>query len=62
MLEQLNPNFIIKGLILIHSDHQDKVTTYNLDYRKDDVIRMLGFHKKQKMIELEKQKNSPIIF
>jgi CRISPR/Cas system-associated endoribonuclease Cas2 len=62
MVEQLNPNYIIKGLVLIHCDHQDKVTTYNLDYHKDDVIRMLGYHKKQKMIEQEKRKNSPIIF
>jgi hypothetical protein len=62
MVEQLNPEFVIKGLVIIHSDHQDKVTTYNIDYRKDDVIRMLGYYKKRKMIEIEKEKNKPIIF
>lgn len=62
MVEQINPEFKIKGLILIHSDHDGNVTTYNLDYHRDDVIRMLAYHKKQKGIDLNKYKNSPIEF
>jgi ATP-dependent exoDNAse (exonuclease V) beta subunit len=62
MIEQINPSFKIKSLILIHQDHDNKITTYNLDYHKDDVIRMLAYYKKQKKIEYEKLRNSPIVF
>lgn len=60
MIEQMNPDFRIKGLILVHCDHSNKITTYNLDYRKDDVIRMLGYYKKQLKIEHDKKLNEPI--
>ena len=62
MIQQMNPDFKIKGLILIHIDHSDKYTVYNLDYRRDEVIRMLTFHQKQNKIKYEKAQNDPIIY
>lgn len=60
MLQKLNPNFIIKDLILIHFDHNDNQTIYHLDYLKNDVTRMLNYHKKNKEIEISKAKRKPI--
>ena len=34
MLQQLNPEFVVKQLILVHYDHDGNETTYNLDYLK----------------------------
>lgn len=62
MIEQMNPSFNIKSLTIIHYAHDDSVTNYEVDYHKDDVIRMLGFYKKQKQIEIEKNKHDKIIF
>lgn len=47
MLQKINPNFIIKDLIMIHFDHNENQTVYHLDYLKDDVERMLRFYKKE---------------
>lgn len=56
MIQQLNPEFEIEDLILIHFDHSDNMTIYHLPYLKDEVIKMLGFYKKES--ELEKRKNN----
>lgn len=42
MVQQLNSEFIIDRLIIIHYDHSDKVTKYDIEYKKDDVIRCLN--------------------
>lgn len=47
MLQKLNPDFIIKDLIMVHFDHNDNQTVYHLDYLKDDVEKMLKFYKKE---------------
>ena len=60
MLQQLNPNFVIKDLILVHFDHNDKQTVYHLDYLKEDVERMLKDHKKNRILEKNKAKRKPI--
>ncbi|GMO69672.1 MAG: hypothetical protein Nk1A_8890 [Endomicrobiia bacterium] len=62
MIEQLNPDYKVKKLVLIHCDHSDKITTYDLNYVKEDVIRMLGYYKKQRGIELEHNKTKQINF
>jgi replicative DNA helicase len=49
MLQKLNPNFVIKDLIMVHFDHNDNQTVYHLDYLKDDVEKMLRFYKKELM-------------
>ena len=60
MLQKLNPNFIIKDLILNHYDHNGNNTLYHCDYLKDEVERMLKFYKKQLIIDKRKQDNKPI--
>lgn len=54
MLQKVNPDFIIKDLIINHYDHDNKNTLYHCTYLKDDVEKMLRHYKKQ--IKLEKQK------
>jgi len=54
MLQKINPDFIIKDLILNHYDHDGNNTIYHCQYLKDDVEKMLKHFAKQ--IKLEKQK------
>lgn len=62
MLQKLNPNFVIKKLMLIHYDHQGNVTEHELDYLKDDVERMCKFYKKEAMLEALRASRRPIEF
>ena len=62
MLQQVNPAFNIKQLMLIHHDHDGNVTEIPVDYLKDDVIRMCKWHKKQVLDEERKNKRKPIEF
>lgn len=56
MIQKQNPEFNIKALILIHYDHDGGTTTYECEYLKNDVEKMLGFYKKQ--IEYDKFRKS----
>lgn len=47
MIEKVNPDFNIKLLMLIHIDHDNKVTNYECQYLKKDVERMLAFYKQE---------------
>lgn len=47
MIQQVNPEFNIKLLMLIHYDHDGGCTTYECEYLKEDVERMLKYHKQQ---------------
>ena len=47
MIQQLNPAYEIEDLVLIHFDHNKKMTIYHLDYLKDEVEKMLRWHKRQ---------------
>ena len=60
MIQQLNPDFVIKDLILVHFDHNDNQIVYHLDYLKDEVERMLRFHKKSVIKEQQRAKRIPI--
>lgn len=51
MLQKINPEFVIKGLILNHYDHDGNNTLYNCSYLKDDVIKMLKHFAKQHKLE-----------
>lgn len=62
MIQQLNPQFVIKQLQLIHYDHSNNVTKYNVDYLRDDVVRMCKFYKKQYLLEELKKSREPIQF
>ena len=56
MLQRINPNFVIKDLILNHYDHSGKNTLYHCTYLKDDVEKMLKHFAKQNKIEEQKKK------
>lgn len=60
MLQKLNPNFIIKDLIICHFDHKGNETIYHCDYLKDDVERMLSHYKKELILEQRRSKRKEI--
>lgn len=60
MLQKINPNFIIKDLILNHYDHNGNNTLYHCDYLKTEVERMLCFYKKAVISERQKAKRKRI--
>lgn len=60
MLQKLNPDFVIKDLILNHYDHSGKNTLYHCTYLKDDVEKMLKYYAKQKKLEKQKAKYARI--
>lgn len=45
MLKQINPNFNIKPLLIIHIDHSGNENQYELDYIPDAVEKMIHFYK-----------------
>lgn len=60
MLQKINPNFIIKDLILNHYDHNGNNTLYHCDYLKKDVERMLYHYKKELILEKQRSKRKRI--
>ena len=56
MIQKINPNFVIKGLILNHYDHDGKNTLYTCSYLKDDVEKMLKHFAKQQKLEQQRKK------
>ena len=62
MLQQINPEFNIKRLFLIHIDHNDKITEIECQYLKHDVERMLDHYKKTLCQKSAIDRDKPIIF
>lgn len=60
MLQKLNPNFVIKDLILNHYDHEGNNTIYHCDYLKHDVEKMLVHYKKNLLLEQHRNKRKRI--
>lgn len=60
MLQKINPDFVIKDLILNHYDHEGNNTLYHCEYRKDDVERMLYHYKKRLILEQQRSKRKRI--
>lgn len=60
MLQKLNPNFIIKDLIIVHYDHNDNQTIYHCEYLKNEVERMLYFYKKELIKQEQRAKRKRI--
>jgi hypothetical protein len=48
LVNKANPNLFLKGLYILHFDHEGNENTYECEYLKDEVERMLSFHKQQK--------------
>ena len=47
MLQQLNPDFNIRSLKIVHIGRDGKQTVYELEYRKADIERMIKHYSKQ---------------
>lgn len=62
MIQKYDPRFEIKALLLLHYDHDGGNTTYECEYLKNDVERMLAHYKKQIENEESKRRNEKIIF
>lgn len=62
MLQRLNPEFNIKRLCIVHYDHDDNVTEYNLDYKKNEVELMLKDYKKTLIKEQQEKKRQRVIY
>ena len=60
MLQKINPNFVIKDLILNHYDHNGNNTLYHCEYLKKDVERMLYHYKKELILEQQRSKRKRI--
>lgn len=62
MVQKLNPEFEIEDLVLVHFDHNDKMTVYHLPYLKDEVIKMLAHFKKEQSLKASRDKRKPIVY
>jgi len=62
MLQQINPDFKIKRLILIHFDHNGGETEYEVEYLKDEVERMCRDYKRKIILEENARNRKPIEF
>lgn len=60
MLQKINPNFVIKDLILNHYDHEGNNTLYHCDYLKHDVEKMLYHYKKELILQKQRDKRKRI--
>lgn len=60
MLQKLNPEFVIKKLMIIHYDHSGKVVTYDIDYLKDDVELLIKDYKRKLVHDEQERKRSRI--
>jgi ATP-dependent exoDNAse (exonuclease V) beta subunit len=47
MIQKQYPEANIKSLVLIHYDHNGKITNYECEYRKLEVERMLAYYRNQ---------------
>ena len=56
MLQKINPNFVIRDLILNHYDHDNNNVLYHCTYLKDDVEKMIKHYAKQNKLEIQKKK------
>jgi hypothetical protein len=62
MIQKIDPRFEIKALILLHYDHDGNNATYECEYLKTDVERMLAFHKQTIEHNEFKRSREKIIF
>ena len=60
MIQMIDPEYVIKDLILVHFDHNDNQTIYHLPYLKKEVESMLRFYKKSILKQEKLAKLKPI--
>ena len=61
IIQQLNPDFNIKDLKLVHIARDGKQTIYDLEYRKSDIERMLKHYAKELKTKELLEKDKPYI-
>lgn len=62
IIEYNNPELEIEALKIIHFTHDGEEVEYDLEYRKQDVIRLLKYHKKQLLIQEFNEARKPVIY
>lgn len=62
MIQFRYPDLNIKGLQLVHFDHDGKRTAYDVEYKKSTVERLLRYWKSRAKVEERKQLREPIEF
>ncbi len=62
LLQKINPKFKIKKLAIVHFDHDGNETEYEVKYLKDDIARLLLYHRKKNKIKAELDRDKPIVF
>ena len=60
MMQQLNPEYEIEDLVLVHFDHEGHMTVYHLPYLKKEVGLMLRYFKKKTILDESKKKRQRI--
>ena len=60
MMQQLNPEYEIEDLVLVHFDHEGHMTVYHMPYLKKEVGLMLGYFKKKTILDENKKKRQRI--
>lgn len=60
MCQQINPEFNIEKLNIIHIDRSGKETIYPIEYKKQEVEKMLNHYIKHQEIQKELDKDKPI--
>ena len=60
LLQQINPQYNVKKLLLYHIDHDGNETIIPCEYLKDDVERMFKHFKKQQKIHEELERIKPV--
>lgn len=58
MLQQINPQLVIKRLTIVHYDHAGNVTPYTIDYLESDVKKMINDYKKQMKRNEQKERRT----
>lgn len=62
MIQQMNPKYKCKKLILIHIDRDGNETEYECQYLKEDIARMLLHYRRENKMKMELDKDKPIVF
>lgn len=60
IMQQLNPEYEIEDLVLVHFDHEGHMTVYHMPYLKKEVGLMLGYFKKKTILDESKKKRQRI--
>lgn len=60
LLQQINPEFNVKQLMIIHFDHDGNESHHVLEYKKEEVEKMLKHYKKELKRQQRKKDRQPI--